>query len=85
MPVTDEELIRIEDLARGQIEQDLPVFAAVLPLEKAMSINSLRAVFGEKYPDPVRVISIGRPIEDLIARPQGEFVVLGRKIIPIAI
>jgi alanyl-tRNA synthetase len=67
--VTDDELARIEDSARAQIASDLPVYAQVLPLDKAMSINSLRAVFGEKYPDPVRVISVGRPIEELVARP----------------
>jgi hypothetical protein len=87
VPVTDEELIRIEgkrlskvvffapynhvaDIARSQIERDLPVYAQVLPLDKAMGINSLRAVFGEKYPDPVRVVSVGRPIDELVAKPQ---------------
>ncbi len=49
---------------------DLPVFATVVPLAKAQSINALRAVFGEKYPDPVRVVSVGRSVDELLARPQ---------------
>lgn len=38
----------------------------VLPLSVAKSIFGLRAVFGEVYPDPVRVVSVGLPIEDMV-------------------
>ena len=36
------------------------VHSQVLPLEQAQKIPGLRAVFGEVYPDPVRVISVGQ-------------------------
>ena len=42
---------------------------AVVPLANARAIHSLCAVFGETYPDPVRVISIGVPVERLVADP----------------
>ena len=37
--------------------------AQVVPLAAASQICSLRAVFGERYPDPVRVISVGADVK----------------------
>lgn len=34
----------------------------VLPLELAQDIPGLRAVFGEVYPDPVRVVSLSAEV-----------------------
>jgi len=41
------------------IDRQLAVDSAVVPLQQAMDVVGLRAVFGEVYPDPVRVIAVG--------------------------
>lgn len=43
----------------------LPVHTAILPLQLAMELPSLCAVFGEVYPDPVRVVTIGPEVKEL--------------------
>ncbi len=68
-PVSVDQLSQVERIVRGQIESDLTVYAKPAPLLLAKSIAGLRAVFGEQYPDPVRVVSIGQPVEDLIDSP----------------
>jgi alanyl-tRNA synthetase len=65
----DDELERVESLVNQSIERKLPVFAEEAPQEQALKINGLRAVFGEKYPPLVRVVSIGAPVKDLLADP----------------
>ncbi|HEX2972703.1 MAG TPA: DHHA1 domain-containing protein, partial [Tepidisphaeraceae bacterium] len=57
--MTAEEIAHVERLVNERIYADLPVSATVMPLAKAKQIPGVRAVFGEKYPDPVRVIAIG--------------------------
>jgi alanyl-tRNA synthetase len=65
LPLTQEEIAEIERLVNEKIYADLPVKPVVLPLTAAKKIPGVRAVFGEKYPDPVRVLLIGaeRPEE----------------------
>ncbi len=70
--VKPEELKEIEIRVRTQIKEDLPVHAQPTALEDAKGINNLRAVFGETYPDPVRVVSIGPPVEMLLKDPGAE-------------
>ena len=47
----------------------LPVHTGVVPLPQARAISGLRAVFGEAAPDPVRVVSVGVPVAELLAAP----------------
>ncbi|MEO6434845.1 MAG: alanine--tRNA ligase [Tepidisphaeraceae bacterium] len=67
--LSNEELGRVEELVNGLIESELTVYAEQAPQEQALKINGLRAVFGEKYPPTVRVVSIGVPVSDLLKDP----------------
>jgi alanyl-tRNA synthetase len=69
-PLTPEEIERIEALCTEQIKDDQPVYTKEVPEAEARRINTLRAVFGEKYPEVVRVVSIGADIDAMLADPQ---------------
>ncbi|MFO0936072.1 MAG: alanine--tRNA ligase [Gemmataceae bacterium] len=58
-PLSTEEIRDIESRVNRFISRDEPVTAITMPLEEAKKILGVRAVFGEKYPDPVRVVMIG--------------------------
>ena len=68
---TPEQLTEVERIVREQIDKALPVYTKVVPLEKAKAMNGLRAVFGEVYPDPVRVVSVGADVDSILAEPSG--------------
>jgi alanyl-tRNA synthetase len=57
--VTAEQLAEVEKLVNERILADEPVEAKTMPLAEAQKISGVRAVFGEKYPDPVRVVTMG--------------------------
>ena len=63
------QLAEIETIVRSEIAANLTVYAQEVKLDLATQINGLRAVFGEQYPDPVRVVSVGTPIDELLADP----------------
>ena len=71
-PVNADELAKVEEEVNHQIRQDLTVYAQLAGLEQAQKISGLRAVFGETYPDPVRVVSIGIEVDQLIGNPEND-------------
>ncbi|XP_073001197.1 alanine--tRNA ligase [Typha latifolia] len=71
-PVHPEDLRKIESIVNQQIKDELDVYASEATLVAAKRIAGLRAVFGEIYPDPVRVVSIGRKVEDLLVDPDNK-------------
>ena len=70
--MSEDEVARVEQLVTERIAQKLPVYAEVAPQEQALKIHGLRAIFGEKYPPMVRVVSIGAPVADLLKDPSNE-------------
>jgi alanyl-tRNA synthetase len=57
--MTDEELRKTEEFCQKAVADSLPVTATTMPLQEAQAIDGVRAVFGEVYPDPVRVVKVG--------------------------
>ncbi len=57
-PVTDDELQRIEDMVNSQILANSSVSKEVMPIAEAQNKGAL-ALFGEKYGEQVRVVSMG--------------------------
>ncbi len=59
-PMTAEEIAQVEDIANAIIVQNAPVETRLMGVEDAKQ-SGARALFGEKYGDEVRVVSMGEP------------------------
>lgn len=55
--VTDEEIVRIEDLVNTWIGQAVPLESTVMALDEAKAAGAV-AMFGEKYGEEVRVVNV---------------------------
>ncbi len=64
-----EQIAEVERRVNASIHANDVVDAREVPLGVARGINGVRAVFGERYPDPVRVVSIGATVAELVSKP----------------
>ncbi|MFZ1772927.1 MAG: alanine--tRNA ligase [Rhizobiaceae bacterium] len=60
-PISDAELSRVEDLANEIILQNSPVTTRLMAVDDAIAEGAM-ALFGEKYGDEVRVVTMGRAL-----------------------
>ncbi|SAM04223.1 hypothetical protein [Absidia glauca] len=66
-PVNPKQLAEVESICNDFVIKNSPVYSKEVPLPVAKAIHGLRAVFGETYPDPVRVVSIGYDVDEVTA------------------
>lgn len=62
-PMTTAEMQRVEEICSDVIAKNLGIYSKLVTLSDAYKINGLRAVFGETYPDPVKVVCVGKTSE----------------------
>ena len=59
-PVSEQEMAQVEDIANAIVLQNTPVETRLMGVDEAKDAGA-RALFGEKYGDEVRVVSMGLP------------------------
>ncbi|KAM5126691.1 alanine--tRNA ligase, mitochondrial-like [Mantella aurantiaca] len=64
--VTGQQLQEVENILQNLIGQNQEVYTAEIPLSDTRDVPGLRRM-DEVYPDPVRVISVGVPIQEVLS------------------
>jgi alanyl-tRNA synthetase len=67
-----EEIAEVDTIVNHFIHEKVPVNKEEQPLHIAKSFAGVRAMFGETYPDPVRVVAVGPTISELVSDPSRE-------------
>ena len=70
--VAVEDLAKVESLVQKTVDAGLTVTSKEVALADAQAISGLRSMAGEAYPDPVRVVTVGSPIEEVLADPSSQ-------------
>src|SRR5205809_7952060 len=60
--LTSQEIALIDEQINRWIRADLPIHTNIMPLQEALTTGAM-ALFGEKYEDEVRVVSMGKSTE----------------------
>jgi alanyl-tRNA synthetase len=58
---------KIEDICSDYIKKNVQVYGQDVPLKIAETIRGVRKIFEEKYPNPVRVVSVGVSLHEILA------------------
>jgi alanyl-tRNA synthetase len=70
--LTEKDIQNVEEISTEYIRKAHAVYSKDVSLKTAQQIYGVRAVFGETYPDPVRVVSIGVPVDKLLTDVQNK-------------
>jgi len=63
--ISPADLEKIENMSNEWVKKAVKVYSKELPLKVAQNIPGLRAVFGEAYPDPVRVVTLEFSLDEI--------------------
>ena len=70
-PLSTAQVKNTEEICQSLISSALPVYSQEVALPRAKEINGLRRMFDEAYPEVVRVVAIGVPIDTMLQDASG--------------
>ena len=70
--MTDDEITRVENIVNQQILMNLPVNTQLMNIDDAKKEGAM-ALFGEKYSDKVRVVSMEISVKNYVGNPCGKY------------